>query len=125
MSGPSQFYADPDGALVETAGYPNDGGTYLDIDPMSDTNGQRVVWWLNGHHWGYALSDPVPGAHLPKVQQDGWSADQRLRKMALYWIYAVRDEDLPRHLVGDLSVRMLVPIEFAWLVALPSSQRPA
>lgn len=117
MSGPSQFYADPDGALVETAGYPNDGGTYRDIEPMTDTNGERIVWWFEGiHRWGYAISDPTPGAHLPKVQQDLWRPEDRLRKMSTYWIYAVRDEDLPGHLRGEAVERMLVPIEFAWLV---------
>lgn len=123
MGRPSHIFVEPDGAIVATAGYPNDGQDYVDIDVMSDTNGQRVVWWCNGHEWGYAISDPISGAHLSKVQQDGWAPEERLRKMSTYWIRVVPDEVMPRHLVGE-HVAVLVPIHHAWLVGLLPSPRP-
>lgn len=119
MNGPSQWFAEPGGGTIVTAGYPNDGRDYLAVDPMTDTNGERVVWFDRGHLWGYAVSDPIPGAHLPAEQIVGWSLDW----LARYWVYVVPDEEMPRHLRGE-DVRLVVPIHHLWLVpqALPAPQ---
>lgn len=120
-----RYVATPDGrGIVATAGYPDDGGAYLDIDPMTDTRGESVVRWVRGGHiYGRALSDPAPGAHLHG--NAGWPIED----LADYWIEFISDDDLGAWLRGqrvDGSGEPLVKyvrIRHVWL--MPTDSIPA
>lgn len=104
MSQPSRMFGEPTGDVVLSAGYPDDGGDYTRVEPMSDTAGRRLVWFHRGHVWGVATTDPIPGSHLPTEQTAGWTVAQR----AETYVYAAPD-------VGQPPL-VLVPIRLAWLV---------
>lgn len=98
------MFGEPSGDVVVSVGYPDDGGEYTAVQPMSDTAGRRLVWFHRGHVWGVATTDPTPGSHLPAAQTRGWSVQQ----LAEVYVYAAPDEGEPP--------LVLVPIRHAWMV---------
>jgi len=119
MAWPSRMWFTPQNAIEVTVGYPDDGRTYGEIGPMTDTLGERVVWFHRGvHHYGFATSDPIPGEHIDTIRRT-----RGLRGRALYWIYVVRDGDMPKKLRGQTAPEALVPIQNAWLVPVDPVQQ--
>jgi hypothetical protein len=101
---------------VTTPGCPADGREYTEIEPSTDTLGERIVKYHEGAHtFGRAVSHPTPGEHI----KPDWPVDKR----AAYWVRFVSDDDLGAYLRGDQTVGIWVRITRVWLV--PNDGVPA
>jgi hypothetical protein len=121
-----RWLATPDRGLLAVSGHPDDGETYIEIEPMSDTRGERVVRWHRGTHiFGRALSHPMIGEHLDPGHTH-WSIEDR----AEYWIEFVSEVNLAAYLRGERThadgrpLTEYVRIRHAWLAPIEGIPTP-
>jgi hypothetical protein len=96
MSGPVYREAPLPGVTIVVPGYPDDGGLYVEIGPVSDTRGERVVTWYRGQHiYGRALSDPMSGEHLDPRHE------RPVEDRVAYWVEFVSEVNLAAYLRGE------------------------